>query len=170
MMYPTIEGHLFYLMAIVELIFALEIIFGFFLQPVNELNIPLNLCLQSVIENYIKTKLLMDLICIIPFGYIAASLIDEKLRIFWYIKCLRLKYLMFIFNSRLFQPVIDWYIEQMQSRYLKDNEKRKEINEDLIFITFKIYVNNVMRIFSLCIKVAIIVYAVSNFWFVFVFF
>lgn len=51
-----------------------------------------------------------------------------------------------------------------------DQEKRKEINEDLIFITFKIYVKNVMRIVSLGVKITIIVYMISNFWFVFVFF
>lgn len=106
---------------------------------------------------------------IIPFGYVGTHLFDEKLRILWYIKCLRLKYLEFLFSSRLFQWIIILFIELKQKKYLDDQEKRKETNEDLIFITLKIFVKNVMRIVSLIIKITMIVYFVSNFWFVFVY-
>ena len=44
------------------------------------------------------------------------------------------------------------------------------MNEDLIFITLKIYVQNVLQIVSLIIKIAMIVYFIANFWLVFVFF
>ena len=44
------------------------------------------------------------------------------------------------------------------------------MNEDLIFITLKIYVKNILSIVSLILKIAMIVYFAANFWLVFVFF
>lgn len=120
-------------------------------------------------ENYIRERLLFDVFVFLPFGYLG-TLIDIKLRVLWYIKCLRMKYLTFLFKSRLFQPIILYFIEIKQSFYLKDKEKRKETNEDLIFITLKIFAKNVMRIVSLIIKIAFIVYFMANLWFVFVYF
>ena len=44
------------------------------------------------------------------------------------------------------------------------------MNEDLNFITLKIYVKNILSIVSLILKIAMIVYFAANFWLVFVFF
>lgn len=42
------------------------------------------------------------------------------------------------------------------------------MNEDLIFITLKIYVKNIMQIIGLIIKITLIVYLAANVWFVLV--
>lgn len=79
-----------------------------------------------------------------------------------------MKHLMFLFDSKLFQPLINWYIETKQKRYLKDKEKRKNTDQDMIFITLKIYVKNLLKIISLIIKITVIVYFIGNGWFIFV--
>lgn len=117
---PEYYSKIFWLIIGVECVFIIEIMLGFFLQETNEQGIPQEQPLSMVIENYFKKRFILDVIILIPIGKIASELIDEKLRILWYIKCLRMKDLMFIFNPRLFQPIINWYIESMQSRYLKD--------------------------------------------------
>lgn len=58
----------------------------------------------------------------------------------------------------------------MQNRSLQDKEKRKEINEDLIFITLKIYIKNLLKIVRLIIQIMFIIYFVGNVWFVLVLF
>lgn len=165
---PPLHTNKFWFLVGIEIIFIFEIAFGFFLQEKTQTGSAENLPLLQVGENYIKKKLLYDLIALFPFGYLG-TFIDTKLRILWYIKCHRMKYLLFLFNPRLFQPVINWYIERKQNLYLNDQEKKKETNEDLIFITLKIFVKNIMKIFSLIIKITMIVYIVANLWFVFVY-
>lgn len=53
----------------------------------------------------------MDVITLIPWGEIGAYYSNKDFRILWYIKCIRLKQLLFIFNPKLFQPLINWFIE-----------------------------------------------------------
>ena len=71
-------------------------------------------------------------------------------------------------NPRLFQPILLSFIDWKQNIYLNDPEKRNEVNEDLIFITLKVTVKNIIKILSLCIKLIAIVFFVGNIWFVIV--
>ena len=64
--------------------------------------------------------------------------------------------------------MINWFIETKQKRYLKDQELSQNTDEDMIFITLKIYVKNLMKIIGLIIKIAIVVYFTGNCWFVLV--
>ena len=140
--------------------------FGFFLQEVDEQGLPLHLPLVQISQNYIKKKFLLDVITLLPLGEIGYQKIHHNLRVLWYIKCSRMQYLMFIFNPKLFKPMIDWFIGSKRKKYLRDQQLSHNMDEDMNFITLRIYLKNLMRIVSLIIRITIIVYLSGNAWFI----
>ena len=108
---PSLDHYSFWIMVAIEMVFFFEIIISFFLQDTNEDGRSKREPLLEVSANYIKNKLLFDMVTFIPLGGIGSYLINRKLRVFWCIKCARIKYLMFIFNPKLFHPYINWYID-----------------------------------------------------------
>ena len=80
-MYPRIiidgvpDSHTrdFIILSIIEFVFLCEIFIRFFLQQRNEQGRSQNLELPLVMENYIKTKFLVDIFIFIPFGFIGTK-------------------------------------------------------------------------------------------------
>ena len=118
--YPKFGEKSYWLVAAIEGVFAIEIICGFFLQEKNENGKQLPLI--QVTQNYVRKKLLIDVITILPMGSIGAKNIHRYFNTLWFLKWLRIRYLMFIVNPKLFDPMIDWYISQKQRPYLLDKE------------------------------------------------
>lgn len=81
-----------------------------------------------------KSDFLFDLTCFLPLGWIF-SLIDERLKFFWLIKLLRIKYIKFFLTQKFYDEMIESYINFRQAKSLMDEEKRQEMNEDLTYIS-----------------------------------
>ena len=107
------------------------------------------------------------MIALIPFGGIFSSF-DERLEFLWLIKAIRINDLKFYMSVKFFKPLINFYIESRQKGPLNDPKKREETNEDLIFVTQKIYVRNFVKIMRLIFTILFITYFVGQYWFIFV--
>ena len=68
--YPGYDQIIFWIINGTEVVFAFEILFGFFLQESNEQGYSQNLPLVQVSENYIKKQLIQDIIALLPLGEI----------------------------------------------------------------------------------------------------
>lgn len=86
----------------VEFVFLVDIIIQFFLQKKDEEGKILKQSLQQISENYLRGNFMMDVIIFLPLGWVATILINEKLRVIWYLKVIRMKNLQIIFNERFF--------------------------------------------------------------------
>lgn len=119
---------------VIEAIFFIDIVMKFFLQKFDERGKPEVLPLEEVAHKYLTTGFLLDFVCFLPLGWIF-SLIDERFKFMWLIKTLRISTLSYYLRQKFYDEMIEYYIEMRQSKSLKDDEKKFEINEDLTFIS-----------------------------------
>lgn len=118
-----------------------------------------------IISRYIRGNFVTDVLAFLPLGYMF-EFIDEKFKILWLIKALRIKELHGYLGKRSFQPIINAYINALRGNSLNDPELSHEINIDLIYITRKIYIRNIFKILRLILQILFIVYFLGQYWFI----
>lgn len=65
-------------------------------------------------------------------------------------------------------PFINSFIEYKQDGPLQDENKKYEINEDLIFLSYRIYMRAIFKMLSIVFYILLIVYFVGQFWLIIV--
>jgi hypothetical protein len=149
-----------------ESVFAVEIILNFF-PHTDEDGKSKDESYEEVIFNYLRGMFIIDVLAFLPLGYMFQSY-DERFKVIWLIKALRIKELHGYLSKRSFQPIINMYINALRGNSLNDPEMSQEINRDLIYITRKIYIRNIFKIIRLILQILFIVYFIGQYWFIFV--
>lgn len=132
----------------------------------NEEGISLNKPLENVAGDYIKGRFLLDVLTWMPLGLLSYKV--EILKILWLIKCLRMKYLKYYFGEKFLMFFVNFIITFWQGNSLYDEKKKRDMIEDHIFITEKIYLRQVMKLLQLIFKIMYIVYFVGLYFFILV--
>lgn len=146
--FPKFPSWHFYRLFLLEGVFGVEIILNFFLQDLDEDGKSKGESLETVSSNYLRGKFLIDLIALLPLGAMFTH-IDERFKVLWLVKAIRIKELHQYLSKKSFQPVINHYIQYKQGNAITDPDLCNEINEDLIYIGQKIYIRNVFKIVRL---------------------
>jgi hypothetical protein len=107
--FPAIGSFNYWILFMLEGVFGFEIIMNFFLQDLDEGGNSLNKPLETVSSNYLRGRFLVDLIAFLPLG--SMTLIDERLKILWLIKAIRIRELNKILEYRNMRPIMVSYIE-----------------------------------------------------------
>ena len=90
------------------------------------------------------------------------------LKILWLIKTIRMRYLKYYLSEKFLMEFVNFYITFKQGNSLYDEIKRKDMIEDHIFITDKIYLRQIMKLLQLIFKIMYIVYFVGLYFFILV--
>lgn len=94
----------------------MDMILKFFLQRIDEKGISQNLPLEQVATNYLKGEFLLDLCAFLPFGLF--SLYDERFKILWILKVIRIHLLKYYLSQKFFNQFLVLYIEYRQGNSL----------------------------------------------------
>ena len=86
---PQFPSSNFFALSISESFFLIDIILNFFKQGIDEQGNTLYDPLKEVALRYYNTSFIVDLIALIPWGYIM-GMFDPKLRVFMLIKAIRI--------------------------------------------------------------------------------
>lgn len=89
-----------------ECVFIINIFINFFLQENDDAKIPLRENLANVAEKYFQGRFLLDVIVMLPIGYILAELIDKKLMFLMVIKGIRVIDINFYISDKFWGPYI----------------------------------------------------------------
>ena len=157
----------FWFLVCLETFFGLDIALNFFIQEIDDRGLSQNLPLFDVAQNYFTGAFLFDLVCFLPLGFLF-SLIDPRLKFMWLIKTFRLKSLKFYLSQKFFDQWIVGYIEYKQSHSLHDEEKKYSTNQDLNYITRKIYVKYWVKLLRIVLIILLITYFVGQYWIIYV--
>jgi hypothetical protein len=112
-------------------------------------------------------QFIIDVIVFLPFGALF-TYINQQLKFVWIIKAIRIKDIQYYLSKRFFDTLISSYINFRQGNSLEDEKLKNQVDEDLIYITQKIYISNTIKIARLVICIASIVYVVGQSWVLFV--
>lgn len=122
----------------------------------------------KISNRYIKDKLKIDLIILIPFGllgHIRPGL--GHLKILWSIKVVRINKLTNILDSRYINPIIRELKENNTKRALLDENKMDDTITDHINLLRYILISYAFRLIKLVILVFIFSYLVGIYWYIF---
>lgn len=110
----------------------------------NEEGISLNKPLESVAGDYIKGRFFLDVLTWLPLGLLSYKV--EILKVLWLIKTFRIRYLKYYFGEKFLMEFVSVIITFWQGNSLYDEKKKRDMIEDHIFITEKIYLRQIMKL------------------------
>lgn len=93
--FPQIGSKSFWYLVFLEGVFAFEIIMNFFLQDIDEQGCSTNYSLETISQNYLRGRFLIDLITFLPLGAMFTN-IDKRTKVLWLVKAIRIKELLSI--------------------------------------------------------------------------
>ena len=79
-----------------------------------------------------------------------------------------MKQLKYYLSKKFFNQFIIMYIEYRQGNSLQDEVKKYQTNEDLTYISTKIYMRYIIKIIRLILTIIAITYFVGQYWFIMV--
>ena len=153
-------GKMFWFLVGHEGVFFIDICLNFFVQMKDKNGFTEDFPLSKVATNYMNGLFIVDLIVFIPFGALF-TYINQAFKFVWIIKAYRIKHIQYYLSKRFFNILISSYINYRQGKSLEDEKLKNKVDEDLVYITQKIYISNTIKIARLVICIASIVYVVG---------
>lgn len=127
--FPKFHTLELWFLIMLESIFAIEILVNFFMQTLDEEGKSRNEPLENVSFNYFKGGFTKDLLVLLPLGWIF-SFADERFKILWLVKAIRIKTLHHSLSKRSFEPFIAYYISYLQGDAFTNEELRYQTQYD----------------------------------------
>ena len=121
---------------------------------------------EKIAVRYIQSGFLVDLIALIPWGYIFESY-GPNFGILWVIKAIRIKTLLGMMSNKNILPPIKMYITNLQKKSLEDEYLKFQMDKDSVNITLKIYLINCVKIVRLVLQTMMLAFFVGAYWFYF---
>lgn len=137
-------------LTICEAFFFSNMVVGFFLQANDDAKIPMREPLIVIARRYLYGRFFIDLLVLLPMGYILAELIDQKLRFAWALKGLRVVDLNYYISDKFWAPYIRNFYSKIRDAYVKYGDKDNDL-DDRLFINQEIYTLNIQNICKLAL-------------------
>jgi len=137
-------------LTVCEAFFFVNIVVSFFLQANDDAKIPMREPLIVIARRYLWGRFFIDLLVLLPMGYILVELIDQKLRFAWALKGLRVVDLNYYISDKFWDPYIRAFYAKIRDAYVKYGDKDNDL-DDRLFINHEIYTLNIQNIFKLAL-------------------
>ena len=131
-----------------EFVFLFNIFINFFLQENDDAKIPFRKSLPDVAYKYFTGRFLLDVIVLLPIGYVFAAYVDKKFLCLMVLKGLRVIDLNYYISDKFLGPYIRSTFTWIRKAYAKHGDQENHY-EDSLFIEREIYILNIQRIWRM---------------------